>query len=163
MEQKKVVKKKKPFLKKVKIVFKKILFAILDFFENIYRKFMSLKDYVRYIIYVWVVVFVLIVILIVASASNTKFKEDYVAIENTLNEAALYYTEKNEFYPPRANKLMLQLDMLEDLGYIKKEDISDSSCVGYARVYYDNEKDSYSSQSYINCKKYTSEGYFDNK
>lgn len=163
MEEKKTVKKKKPFLKKVKIFFKKILYRILDFFENLYNKFMSLKDYVRYIIYVWLVVFVLIVILIVISFSNTKFKEDYLQIENILNEAALKYTQDNEFYPPRANKLKLQLDMLEDLGYIQKSSISDESCVGYARVYYDNDKDTYSSNSYITCKKYTTEGYSDNK
>ena len=160
---KKTTKKKNIIFKKIKKRFLKILYAILDFFENLFIKFKSLKKHVRYIIYVWSLVFIIIVALIVLSFKNTKFKEDYVEMEKQLNEAALKYTEKNGLYPPRANKLKLQLDMLEDFGYVDSSVIKDDSCIGYARVYYDSDKDTYSSDSYLNCKKYTTKGYFDNK
>ena len=88
---------------------------------------------------------------------------DYVKIENKVNDAALRYVKDNELYPLRANKLEVSLDMLKDFGYIRESEIEDSSCRGYAKVYYDTDTDSYTSTPYINCSKYTSEGYKENK
>ena len=164
MENKKIVVKKKKFtLKKVKRFFINLFKLIGEFFKNLYNKFMSLKKHVRYIVYVWAGVFLLIIILIIISVSNNRFKADYVQIENKINDAALRYVKDNNLYPLRANKLEVSLDMLKDFGYIRESEIEDSSCCGYAKVYYDTDTDSYTSTPYINCKKYTSEGYKENK
>ncbi len=158
-----VNKKKKFSFKKVKRLFKKIVFSIFNFFENLYHKFMNLKDYIRYIIYVWTGVLLVIIILIVISISNSKYKSDYIEIEKKINEASLLYVQQNELYPLRENKLRLSTDMLIDLGYLNKVFIKDETCTGFSEVYYDGDDDTYYSNAYINCKKYTSDGYLDKK
>ncbi len=165
-----VKKKKMSFGKKIKRVIKKTILNIMEFFEGLYKKFMSLKDYVRYIIYVWTVIFVLLIILIAISASNSKYRSEYAKIEESVTNAALTYVVKNELYPLKTNKLKLSVDMLKDYGYLKDDDISDKTCVGYAKVYYDGDMESteyeaerYNAKAYINCKKYTTDGYKDNK
>ncbi len=162
------VKKKPSVWKKIKRTFKKIGLSIMEFFENQYKKFMSLKDYVRYIIYVWTGIVVLLIILVAISASNSKFRADYKKIEDSINKAALLYVEKNEIYSLKTNKLELSMDMLRDYGYLREEDITDKTCIGYAKVYFEEEKNSendgkYVSNAYIKCKKYVSEDYSENK
>lgn len=149
--------------KKRSFSFKKIFKKIGSYFKNLYLKFMALPNKLRCIIYIWSVAVILILILIFGTASNNKLIDRYQNIENIINEAALQYVEVNEIYPSRDNKLKLDVEVLKDLNYVTSKEIDDDTCEGYSLVYYDDESDSYTSKTYINCKKYTTTDYFDYK
>ena len=149
--------------KKKSFSFKKMFKKIRTFFKNLYLKFMALPNKLRYIIYIWSVAVILILILIFGTASNNKLIDRYQNVENIINEAALKYVEVNEIYPSRDNKLKLDVEVLKDLNYVTSKEIDDDTCEGYSLVYYDDESDSYTSKTYINCKKYTTTDYFDYK
>ncbi len=149
--------------KKKSFSFKKMFKKIGTFFKNLYLKFMALPNKLRYIIYIWSVAVILILILIFGTASNNKLIDRYQNVENIINEAALKYVEVNEIYPSRDNKLKLDVEVLKDLNYVTSKEIDDDTCEGYSLVYYDDESDSYTSKTYINCKKYTTTDYFDYK
>ena len=43
------------------------------------------------------------------------------------------------------------------------DDIKENKCEGFSVSYYDDKKEDYVINSYINCKKYTTRGYSDYK
>ncbi len=162
MEKKKIRRKKKSFnFDKVKEFVISIGDKTITFFKNLYNKFMALPLKVRYVTYVWVVVFVIIVTLIIAGSSNTKFLDKYLDLENTMNDSAVDYAQSNSLYPVKDNKLVIDLQILNDYGYIYESDIFDNTCEGYSVVYYDDMNDKYVVSSYLNCDKYTTKYYWD--
>ena len=151
---------------KFKIVLRKILRffirlwkKIVLFFKKSYNSFMKLKPYVRYIIYVWTVILLVIVLFIVVSSSNNKFLKKYKDYENSFDQAALTYVKENNIFPTKEKPIKISLDMLKSYDYLSSDDIDDKSCIGYSKVYYDDDHSDYKIKSYINCDKYTSEGY----
>lgn len=156
-------KKSKFTLKKVKKMFVNIWKKIVGFFKSLKNKFMKLPEKTRYITYVWVVVVLLIFILILASNSNNKFLEDYSNLENDVKNATLDYVKSNEIYPTKDSRLNVSIEALKDYGFLYEDSIKDKSCQGFGRIYYDDEKEDYVVDAYINCKKYTTKGYSDYK
>ncbi len=156
--------------KKVKINFKKIKKTFITIGENIsakvkelWAKFMALPKKTRQIVYIWVTVLLIIVILIIAGSNNKNFLKDYQTLETTMNSAVLSYVEENEYYPPKDNKLKLDLDFLLEENLVYSEEIKDKSCRGFTLAHYDDKNSKYVVNSYINCDKYTTEGYEDYK
>lgn len=163
LKNKKVGKKKKFTLKKVKKVFVNLFNAIGNKVKALWKKFKSLPNTTKYIIYVWAIIFILIVVLILVSNSNNGFLKDYKNLEKALNAGALDYVETNSLYPVKDNKLKLDLEFLLEDNYVYAEDVKDKTCSGFALVHYNDETKEYVVSSYINCEKYTTEGYNDYK
>lgn len=156
---KKVVKKKSTFWKRLKRNFKKIIRNIVKFFIMIKDKFMSLPQKLRYIIYVWVIVLIVIVIMIVGSKKTANNLSSYYEMENMINEATLSYVTKKELYPNVGKKLRVDMNLLIDENYLSETYITDKSCIGYSVVYYNEEESEYKIDSYINCKHYTTKNF----
>lgn len=155
--------KQKFTLKKVKKLFLDIWKNVCKFFKTLYGRFMNLPQNVRSIIYVWAVVVFIVVLMIVLTSSNNQFLKQYVTIENEMNASTLDYVKSNELYAVSSNKLKLDLNVLLDYDYLYEDAISDKTCEGFSLVYYDEEKEDYDVDSYINCDKYTTSGYSDYK
>ena len=149
----------KIFLRKVLRVLYKVWKKICTVFKNLWASFMSLKSYVRAIVYVWVAIAVVLVAFILLSNSNNKFVKAHEDIELAIKNATLDYVKSNNVYPTEAKPVKLSLDMLKLDNYIYESDITDKSCKGYSTVYYDDEHYDYKVKSYINCDKYTTDGY----
>lgn len=168
MEKKNV--KKRSFGSKVKRSLKRLIRKIVLFFKNLYKKFMDLPKKVRMILGVWTVVVVLIVVVIIAGSVNNNFLNKYKSIEKVVNEAALQYVKDNKIYPMESNKLKLDINALVDNGYLTKKDINDNTCEGFSVIYAkgdvtieDELNAEFNINTYINCDKYTTEGYNDYK
>ena len=131
--------------------------------KELWNKFMNLPKRVKTIIYIWGAVLLIILIIIVAGHSNNVFLGDYKRLEEKMNEAALTYVQGYSLYMSKDNRLNLNLEVLKKEKLIDDEDISDKSCEGFSLVYYDDLNAEYVVDSYINCDKYTTEGYSDNK
>lgn len=151
--------KKKRKKSKLKRIFIEIYKSLLLFLKSTFAKFMLIPKKVRFIIYVWTVILLVICILIIGSSNNSSFLKKYKESENKISEAALDYVKTNEFYPIKENKLVLDIEFLKENNYLYKEDISDKTCRGISVVYYDDLKDDYIINSFINCKKYTTKGF----
>lgn len=161
MERKRT--RKKFTLKKVKNILLKVWKNIVQFFKSLYERFMSLPAKVRYIVYVWFTVVVVIILIIILANSNNKHIDNYVAIEKSINEATLKYVEDNELYPLTENKLKLDYNVLVDNKYLSDKELKENNCEGFSVSYYDDAKEEYVINSYINCKKYTTKYYSDYK
>lgn len=162
MESKKVTKKKFT-LKKVKRIFINLLREIGNLFKGLFNKFMQLSVNTRAIICVWVVIVGLLIALVFVGSSNNNFIGTYSELENKMNEAAINYFKKYEIYPLSTNKERLDMQLLLDFSSLYESDIFDDTCVGYSVGYYDEDSEDYVVNSYLNCKKYTTEGYSKNK
>lgn len=162
MESKKVAKKKFT-LKKIKRIFINLLREIGNLFKGLFNKFMQLSVTIRAIICVWVVIVGLLIALVFFGSNNNNFKGTYSELENKMNEAAINYLNKSELYPLSTNKEKLDMQLLLDFSTLVESDIFDNTCVGYSVGYYDEDSDDYVVNSYLNCKKYTTEGYSKNK
>lgn len=156
-------KRKKISFKKVKKAFANLMNKIVKKVKELWNKFMTLPNKVRYIVYVWAIVFLIVIILIVASRNNNEFLKDYQNLESAMNTGALDYVNSHSLYPVKDNKLKLDLEFLKEDNYVYEEDINDKSCVGFSLVHYDDKEEKYVINSYINCDKYTTEGYSDYK
>lgn len=143
----------------IKIIFK----CIEEKIKFTYDCFMQLPKYVRSIIYVWMLVIFVIIGLVIVSSRNTNFLSDYKDFEKIMSDSALDYVKTNEFYPTEDSKLKVDMHVLIDYGHMYEEDIVDKSCSGFSIVYYDDKEEDYRVESYLNCKKYTTDGYNDYK
>ena len=151
---------------KFKIVLRKILRFFIRLFKKIglffkksHSSFMKLKPYIRYIIYVWSLILLLFLIFIIVSSSNNKFLKKYQDYEKSFETASLNYVKENNRYPTKEKPIKISMDMLKSYGYLESNAIKDKSCVGYSSIYYDDEHADYKVRPYINCDKYTTEGY----
>lgn len=164
-DKKKIVvrKKKKISFKKIKKAFIKLLNKLVDSFKKLWKKFIDLPKYVKYIIYVWAVIFVVVVTLILVSRNNNEFLKDYHNLEIAMSAGALDYVKTYRLYPVKENKLKLDLEFLREDNYVYSKDIKDKSCRGFAMVYYNDNDEQYVVDSYIDCNKYTTKGYNDYK
>lgn len=159
-------KKKKDFsliLKKITRILKRLWLAIRSFIINLYKKFMDLPKKIRYVIGVWVIVVVALLLFIGGANGSNEFYAKYAAYEKAISEKALLYVEQNNIYATVDNKLVVDLNILKEGKYVTKADIIDDTCDGISVVYYDDEKDEYIIDTYLNCKKYTSKNYWDYK
>ncbi len=143
--------------------FKNFFKKIGAFFVRLKNNFFRLKKNVRYIIYVWVIVVVVLLALIGCSNRNAKKVEAHQKIEAELRNATLTYVTRNEIYPNVANKWKISMDQLKELKYITDKEITDETCNGYSIVYYNENKNDYVVDSYINCKHYTTKNYLEDK
>lgn len=164
----KMTKKKKamPFKKKmVRLVkrLKRLGKLFVEEVKSLWNKFMSLPKTTRNIIYIWCGVVLVILIIIVAGHSNNEFLNDYKRLEEKMNEVTIDYVQTYQIYSGYDNKLKLDLEVLKEENLISDEDIADKSCEGFSIVYYDDIEAEYRVDSYINCSKYTTEGYSDYK
>lgn len=159
----KKLKRKKINFKKIKKSFINLAKKIVKKVKELWAKFMALPSKVRYIVYIWSVVFLIVVVLIVASRNNNEFLKDYQNLENAMSSGALDYVNSHSLYPVKDNKLKLDLELLTEDNYVYEEDINDKSCVGFSLVHYDDKDEKYVVSSYINCDKYTTDGYSDYK
>ncbi len=168
MEKK--VNKRKNWTKKVKRSILRLLRNFVTWIKGLYNNFMNLPKKIRLIIGVWVIVILLIVIFIIAGSANNKFLNKYKEYEKTVNEAALNYVKENKIYPLEDNKLILDINALIDNNYLSSKDIDDKTCEGFAVIYVkgdvtvENEANAeFNINTYLNCDKYTTEGYSDYK
>lgn len=155
--------KKKFTLKKIKRIFINLLKEIGGFFKSLYNKFIRLSFQVRAIIGVWTVICILLVALVFAGSSNSKFLGSYSELESKMNEATVNYFKTYKLYPVYSNKEKVDIQVMLEFSTLYKADIFDDTCEGYSLGYYDEEIDDYVVDSYLNCKKYTTKGYSDNK
>ncbi len=156
-------KKLKINFKKIKRFFITIGKTISSKVKELWNKFMSLPKVTRQIVYIWSGVILIILVLIIAGSNNKTFLKDYQTLEKTMNSAVLSYLEENEFYPSKDNKLKLDLDFLLEENRVYAEEVKDKSCRGFTLSHYDDKNSKYVVNSYINCDKYTTEGYEDYK
>ena len=147
------------FLKKVLRVLMRIWKRIVRFFKKSYNSFMNLKSYIRYIIYVWTIILIFIIVFIVLSNKNNQFIKEYNTYEDNFKNVSLEYIKEKNVFPSKAQPMKLSLDMLRADRYITTKEIADTSCVGYSLIYYDDVHEDYNIKPYINCDKYTTEGY----
>lgn len=150
-------------LNKIKRIFKEIGKSIGEFFKKLWQKYKELPSKVKLIGFIWLIILIVIVVLITSSSSNNKTLKAYHEYETKINDAALKYVENNNYYGTRDNKVKVDLEELKDANLITEKDLPDNTCKGYSLTYYDDETSSFNSVSYINCKKYTSEDYYDYK
>ena len=149
----------KKVMRKIAKFFARLFKKIGLFFKKSYNSFMKLKPYIRYIIYVWTIIILILIIFIFVSKSNNEYINKYKTYENNFKNISLEYVKEKKVYPTKEKPIKLSLDMLKAYGYISSNDIEDKSCVGYSMVYYDDEHEDYNIKTYINCDKYTTEGY----
>lgn len=149
--------------KKIKKIFVEIGKSIGNFFKNIYKKIMALPKKVKLISLLWIVIAIVIIILIASTSSSKKTLSTYQGYEKVINDAAIKYVNDNGYYSTRENKLKVDLAELKDANLITEKDLPDNTCVGYSLTYYNDEDDIFTSSTYINCKKYTSEDYYEYK
>lgn len=161
MEKKR--KKKKFTLKRIKKILIIVWNNIVSYFKKLYENFMSLPKKIRSVTYVWASVLLVILLIILFATSNNKYLEKYVAIEGDMNDATLSYVNDYELYPSPENKLKLDLNVLVDFNYLSDIDVKENKCEGFSVVSYDDIKDDYTINSYINCNKYTTKYYSDYK
>lgn len=164
----KITKKRKgiSFKKRLLRIWKKIkrfgkLFV--EEVKNLWNKFIGLPKKVKNIVYIWGAVLLIVLIIIIAGHSNNVFLGDYKDLEEKMNEAAVTYVQGYQLYMSKDNRLNLNLEVLQKEELITNEDISDKSCEGFSLVYYDDLNAEYVVDSYINCDKYTTDGYSDYK
>ena len=100
---------------------------------------------------------------IAIAISSNKFFDKYKELEQEVNDAALKYVNKNEIYVSKENKLILDIEILQKEKYITNNDFKDKSCEGFSVIYYDDLQEEYKIDSYLNCKDYTTENYWDYK
>ncbi len=143
--------------------FKNIIKKIGNFFKKITEKIKALPSKIKAIIIVWLVILLIIILLIVMISSNKNKLETYHNYEKVVNDAAIKYVTNNSLHGAKESKLKVDLEVLKDEGLITENDLKDNTCLGYSLTYYDSETDTYSSNSYINCKGYTSEDYYEFK
>ena len=162
---KKVKEKKniKDFCSLLKKYFLKFVKFIKNFVVDLYKKFMELPKKVRYIIGVWVVVVILLVSFIACSNSSKKFYEKYTLFEQNISARALEYVKDRGIYATQDHKLVLDLEILKEENYIGGSELIDNTCEGISVIYYNDEKDEYVIDSYVNCDDYTSKNYWDYK
>ena len=162
---KKVKEKKniKDFGKLLKKYFLKFVNFIKNLVVDLYKKVMELPKKVRYIIGVWVVVVILLVSFIVCSNSSKKFYEKYTLFEQNISARALEYVKDRGIYATQDHKLVLDLEILKEENYIGGSELIDNTCEGISVIYYNDEKDEYVIDSYVNCDDYTSKNYWDYK
>lgn len=148
---------------KVKKLAKKLLDNLLKLLKSIWDKFMSLPQKVRLIIYVWLVVIISLLAFIGISNSTKKFYSKYELYEKNVSAGALRYVEANNLYTTKENKLRIELATLKEENYVGASDIDDNSCEGISVVYYEDDKEEFAIDTYLNCDKYTSKYYWDYK
>lgn len=150
-------------LNKIKRIFIEIFKSIGNFFKNLYTKFKNLPSKVKAIIIVWLIILIIIIVLIIGTSTNRKTVDVYNKFENVMNNASLEYVQNNSLYGTRDQKIKVDLEELKDANLINTSDIPDNSCKGFSLVYYDDATETNISSTYINCKDYTSEEYYDFK
>ena len=153
----------KNFLYKTKKMFAKLWKSIKKIAIQLKDKFMGLPKKIRMIIYVWAIVLLLLIIFIVATSSSKKFYAKYSTYESNISESALKYIKDKNIYTTVDKKLVIDLSVLKEENYVTSLQIEDDTCDGISVVYYDDQKDEYVIDSYLNCKRYTSKYYWDYK
>ena len=163
MKKEDIKKKIVKALRKIKKIFIKLGNAIKNLVLNIWKKFLDLPKKVRYVLIVWAGVLVVLLLFIAIANSSNKFFDKYKELEQEVNDAALKYVNKNEIYVSKENKLILDIEILQKEKYITNNDFKDKSCEGFSVIYYDDLQEEYKIDSYLNCKEYTTENYWDYK
>lgn len=161
-KKKKSVSFKKRMLRLVKRL-KRLGKLFVEEVKNLWDKFMVLSKSTRTIIYIWCGVLLVVLIIIIAGHSNNVFLDDYKKLETNMNDAATLYAQGYQLYVSKDNRLTIDLEVLKSESLLDEEDIVDKSCEGFSLVYYDDLEAEYVVDSYINCEKYTTEGYSDYK
>ena len=154
-------KKKRKSLKKI---IKTILTNIKNFFVNIYIKFKKLPKKLQKLIILWLAIFIIIVVLIFFCGTNKKIVVNQTPYTNTYQKptvvvsAALDYVKTRELYPTKDQKMRLNINTLIENGDLY-DDAVDKSCIGYALIFYDEDKSDYNVKAYLSCKNYETDGY----
>lgn len=133
--------------------------GIKVFFKKMKDSIAKIPKKAKIIICVWVVLLIVLLVIVAASNSNKKRLEDYKKMEQNLTNATLTYMNSKELYPTPSKKLIVDLTMLKELGYASEDAVSDKTCKGYSLVYYIEDKEEYSIESFLNCKGYTTKDY----
>lgn len=153
----------KKFLYKTKKMFVKLWNNIKKVAIQLKDKFMELPKKIRMIIYVWAIVLLILIIFIAVTSGAKKFYAKYSTYENNISEAALKYIKDKNIYTTADRKIVVDLAILKEEKYVSSLQIDDDTCDGISVVYYDDQKDEYVIDSYLNCKRYTSKYYWDYK
>lgn len=166
MDGKKVIVSKKTSFKTVLRNIKKL---IIKLFKKIINKYNSLDSFYKKIVNIWAIGLVILIIFLSFVGVSTKDVNNYIDWENKIKDAGLEYAKDNEIYTNASKPLIVSYEVLVENGYLNKAEIPNKSCTGYARVIYSLDEESENGEgefkvsSYINCKKYTTEGYSENK
>lgn len=153
----------KKFLHNIKKAFAKLWKSIKRIAKQLKDKFMELPKKIRMIIYVWAVVLLLLIIFIAATSGAKNFYAKYNTYESNISEATLKYIKDKNIYTTSDKKIIVDLAVLKEENYVSSLQIDDDTCDGISVVYYDDQKDEYVIESYLNCKRYTSKYYWDYK
>ena len=134
--------------------------------ENIFKKiknsYNKLSKKSKTILWVWIVLLLVITILIIVCNSNNKVTSSHSKLEEAMVVAAKQYAEDNDVHGTKEQELRIDLDELINSKYLNKKDVNDNTCIGYVSLYSTFDKkgiEKVTAKSYINCKKYTTEGY----
>ena len=149
---------KKKKRKSLKTIIKTILTNIKNFFVNIYIKFKKLPKKLQKLIILWLAIFIIIVVLIFFCGTNKKIVVNHEKMENDVVSAALDYVKTRELYPTKDQKMRLNINTLIENGDLY-DDAVDKSCIGYALIFYDEDKSDYNVKAYLSCKNYETDGY----
>lgn len=163
MKKEELKKKCKSTLNKMKKSFKKLLTNIKELCIELWDKFMILPAKVRMVICVWLIVIVLVLGFIGISNGSKKFYAKYDQFEKNVSDRALQYIKEKNYFATKDNKIKVNLETLKEEGYVDITHISDETCEGITVVYYDDYKEDYVIDTYLNCKRYTSKNYWDYK
>ena len=154
MNGKKVVVTKKfnikKFLKKIVNKVKKIVVLIID-------KYKSLDKLYQTIIKAWTILLFVLCIFLIVLSTKSKDLSSYYEWEDYLEAQAILYAKDNDIVAPGNKPLIIS------------DDAFSNTCLSYVKVYFSYDTDSetgageYKSEAYINCKKYTTLGYSENK
>ena len=165
MNGKKVVVTKKfnikKFFKNIVNKVKKIVVLIID-------KYKSLDKLYQTIIKAWTILLFVLCIFLIVLSTKSKDLSSYYEWEDYLEAQAILYAKDNDIVAPGNKPLIISDDALAIENYIDK-DAPSNTCLSYVKVYfsYDNDSETgageYKSEAYINCKKYTTLGYSENK
>lgn len=148
---------------KTKKLFKRLWSFIKKTAIKLKDKFMELPKKIRMVIYVWCAVIVILFLFIAITNGSNKFYAKYSEMENAISDKALKYVQDRNFYATKDNKLKIDLQTLKDEKYVTSAILTDNTCEGVIVVYYDDAKDDYVVDSYLNCERYTSKNYWDYK
>ena len=151
--------KKKKKSSKFSRIMKEIGKSIVELFKKLIEKFKKTSKEFKILLVIWILVLIIIFVVLGIFKANKKSIAEHKKIENEIKKAALVYVEDKQLFPTSDQKLRLNMEVLIQNGNLYKDQVTDNTCVGYALIYHDEEKNTYVIEPYLSCKSYVTDGY----
>lgn len=156
-------KRKKFSWKRFKRIMKNLGKVFKEEILNFLNKIKNLSTPLKNILKIWILIFIIILVMLIVCNSNNKMIAKHQKIENAVKIAAQEFVKKEELYSSANQRLNVDMNVLLDNGFLDSSKVTDKTCNGYASIYWNEKKEEYVIESYINCKRYTTDGYKENK